>query len=94
MGKKMNENTDNDLLERMKDLAKSGSSPTQAPINSLAILPCFAELLVTLADKQEESSKRMEKQTNLLIALTIILVLLTVGLLFYTIILCKMTANL
>ena len=50
-------------------------------------LPAFSELLVFVAEQQEQSAAKTERQTRHLIWLTWALVVLTVALLFYTVML-------
>ena len=54
----------------------------------------MAQLLVVLAEEQERSAKTLQRQTRWLIGLTWAIVGLTVGLLFFTIVLYKDTHTL
>lgn len=74
------------ILEQMKPATHADDMSVQ--------MTRMAELLSLLAEEQAQSAAKMERQTSKLINLTRIIMILTLGLLAYTAVLCLLTFKL
>jgi hypothetical protein len=79
------------LLAEIKEISDNRPSHHGSDVQTLSR---FAELLSLVSDEQAQSAAKVERQTGKLIGLTWGIVLLTLGLLVFTIVLYKDTHTL
>ena len=73
----------NEILESMKKNQKDGPTGSSEFRTITGISIDMAALLVLLAEESEKNAKKIEKLTNVLIGLTIVIALLTAVLVFF-----------